>query len=61
MWPNCSSVAKKCAKVNDENRDGKDLHKFKTTGMEDKRIVEKRKPANQNSAAAYQYQPPQKE
>ena len=44
MWPHCGSVAKKCAKVYDDNKDGKDLSKFKTTGLEDKRVIEKRKP-----------------
>lgn len=46
MWPHCGSVSKKCAKVYDDNKDNKDLGKFKTTGMEDKRLVEKKRPVN---------------
>ena len=43
MWPHCGSVAKKCEKVFDENKEGKDVTKYKTTGLEDKRIIEKKK------------------
>ena len=46
MWPHCGTVAKKCINVYNDNRDNKDIQKYKTTGMEDKRVVEKKKPMN---------------
>ena len=30
MWPHFETVAKKCAKVFDESRDGKDISRYQT-------------------------------
>ena len=42
MWPNFDSVAKKCASLFSDYKDGKDIKKYKTNGTEDKRIIEKK-------------------
>ena len=42
MWPNFESVAKKCSSLYNDYKDGKDILKYKTSGTEDKRVIEKR-------------------
>lgn len=37
MWPHYESVAKKCAKVHQEAKEGKDISRYQTTGAEDRR------------------------
>jgi hypothetical protein len=49
MWPNFGSVAGKCEKVLADHKEGKDIMKFKTSGTEDKRIIEARKKHDVNN------------
>lgn len=56
MWPNCESVAKKCASLYNEYKEGKDISKYKTTGTEDKRVIEKKSFRRTNDYKSYKDQ-----
>lgn len=43
MWPHFDSAAKRCQVVFADFKAGKDISKYKTTGTEDKRVMEPRK------------------
>ena len=43
MWPHFDSVAKKCSSLYSDFQSGKDISKYKTTGTEDKRVIEPKK------------------
>lgn len=37
MWPHFDAVAKKCAKLYEDHKNGQDISKYTTNGTEDKR------------------------
>lgn len=43
MWPHFDSAALKCQKLFNDFKEGKDISKYKTTGTEDKRVIEPKK------------------
>lgn len=43
MWPHFDSAAKKCQTMYSDYKQGKDISKYKTTGTEDKRVIEPKK------------------
>jgi hypothetical protein len=43
MWPHFDSAAKRCESMYADFKAGKDISKYKTTGTEDKRVVEPKK------------------
>ena len=43
MWPHFEGAAKRCQSMFDDYKSGKDIAKYKTTGTEDKRVMEPRK------------------
>lgn len=43
MWPHFDSAAKKCQNLYSDFREGKDISKYKTSGTEDKRVIEPKK------------------
>jgi hypothetical protein len=43
MWPHFDTAAKRCSQMYGDFKQGLDISKYKTTGTEDKRIVEPKK------------------
>ena len=43
MWPHFEGAAKRCETMYNDYKQGLDISKYKTTGTEDKRVVEPKK------------------
>lgn len=49
MWPNFDSAGKKCQKLFEDYRQGKDIKCFQTNGTEDKRMPEPKRTKTKTS------------
>jgi len=50
MWPHFDTAAKRCEAMYNDYKQGLDISKYKTTGTEDKRVMEPRKTKRENES-----------